>query len=109
MEWKQIEYNLGNHFDGTIFTTPRTGLYHFSATVQVRNANATSYFYVNDQEKFFSRCRAQSDDIASLPIQTTLKLETGDKVTVRYDGQLYEGDYRTRAFFEGRLISKIDE
>ena len=77
----------------------------------MRNADTQGYFYLNGEEKerVFSGCRPQDDDVVSVPIQTTLKLETGDKVEVRYHGILYEADYQTRAFFEGRFISKIEE
>ena len=110
VEWKEIEYNFGNYFDGIAFTAPKTGLYSFSATAQVRGNNDTrGYFYVNGKAKFYSRCDTRNNDIISLPMQTTLKLEKDDKVEVRYSGQLYEADYLRRTFFEGRFISQIEE
>ena len=45
----------------------------------------------------------------SLPIQTTLKLNKGDKIEVRLTGTMTEINNASRTFFEGRLISKIDE
>ena len=109
VEWKRIDYNIGNHFDGTFFTAPKTGLYYFSATVLLKNAGTWGYFFVNGQEKFVSGSSSQNGHIANLLIQTTLKLKTGDKVAVRYAGKLYNADYNTLAYFEGRFISKIDE
>ena len=109
VEWNQINYNIGNHFDGTIFTAPKTGLYYFSATVQMSDTSSFSQFLVNDQERFFSRCYTQDNQINSLSLQKTFKLETDDKVEVRLHGKLYEASWSTRASFEGRFISKIDD
>ena len=110
VKWRNIEYNIGNHFNGTIFTAPVAGLYSFFAMAKHRAATYTRIrLYVNGNSKIVSTNETKNDDIQSLPLQSTLKLEKGQTVELRFGGTLYQASYGDRTYFEGRLISRIDE
>lgn len=116
--WDQIDYNIGNYFNGYfngIFSAPENGLYSFCASAQRKHngQNAYIYIYVNRQEKIRSGNYAQnsgrSNCTTSLLIQTTLKLDKGDNIEVRLEGTMYEPNHASKFYFEGRLVSKIDD
>ena len=105
--WGAMDYSIGNYFDGTIFTAPKTGLYTFFAQFGCA-ANHRSYasFYVNAMQKIASQWAMKTDALIVCTLQATLKLAKGDKVEVR----LYDGLYtpsENECYFEGRLISLI--
>ena len=106
--WQQIDYNFGNHFDGTIFTAPKTGLYTFFAQCasQAANHNSKASFYVNGAEKNYSYLQTTDQYRIDCTLQATLKLAKNDKVEVRLSGRLFSGSDKT-CYFEGRLISLI--
>ena len=116
VEWNYIDYNIGNYFDGTIFTAPTDGLYSFYATARCCHRENWSiiYLFVNGDEYNFSSYYtiANSDNVqrgVPVTIQTTLKLEKSDKVEVRLEGGLSTTLSIYCIYFEGRLISRIDE
>ena len=115
VEWKDIDYNFGNYFDGTIFTAPQTGLYSFLAQFNrwghySKESDVYAYLFVNGTDIAISYTRSYADnDIIPFVLQTTLKLAKGDKVEVRPEGKVYKADDRQWTYFEGRFISRIDE
>ena len=110
VKWRNIEYNIGNHFNGTIFTAPVAGLYSFFAMAKHRGATYTRIrLYVNGNSKIVSTNETKNDDIQSLPLQSTLKLGKNDTVEMRVHGTLYDAGLGNATYFEGRLISRIDE
>jgi len=38
--------NQGNHFDGTLFTAPVTGIYHFSTYLRLDNVDTAATYYL---------------------------------------------------------------
>ena len=42
-------------------------------------------------------------------VQATLQLKKNDKVTIKINGTFYRLDLQSRTYFEGRLITKLDE
>ena len=111
VEWKQIDYNIGNHFDGTIFAAPTTGLYTFHATSEQFNntGDASIFVHVNGRPKLQSRNYTKSNDFGFVTIQTTLKIAEDDKVEVRFNGKLSDANNTMKTHFEGRLISELNE
>ena len=106
--WQKIDYNIGNYFDGTIFTAPKTGLYTFFAKFLCQAANHQSYgsFYVNGTQKIYSQWAVTDHGRINCILHATLKLTKDDKVEVRLSGKLFSGSNDT-CYFEGRLISLI--
>ena len=109
VEWEQIDYNIGNYFDGTILTAPKAGLYSFLATLQHNkgSCNSFAFYYVNG--KNISNTYTGCDNLSNPPMQATLKLEKDDKVEVRFGGNAFGTDDQKGTFFEGRYISSIDD
>ena len=103
--WQNIEYNIGNGFDGKVFVAPQSGLYSFSAMFeQYNNYVATIHIYLNGVENVFV-----SNFFGCLTIQKTLKITKNDKVEVRLNGKVCNTNNIRSTFFEGRFISCIDE
>ena len=112
MEWKNVDYNLGNFFDGTYFTAPENGLYSFYACCE-QGASSYGYIslYLNGNSRIYARTRTSNDDYGGrfINIYTTMKLVKNDKVYVGFYGNLYATDHAPATFFEGRLIARLDE
>ena len=108
VQWRVIDYNIGNNFDGTKFTALKAGLYAFHATARRREKSYTYIsFYVNGSQRIRSEARTDDNDEFPLTIQTTLRLNRGDRVEVRLHGTFScTNGYFT--YFEGRYIPKID-
>ena len=110
MEWRNVDYNLGNFFDGTYFTAPENGLYSFNVLCKQQSS---SYGYIslslNDQEHAYA-VREESDNRRGfVNINTTLKLVKNDKVHARFYGNLYATNSEKTTFFEGRRIARLEE
>ena len=114
--WKNIEYNYGNEFDGTTFTAPVPGLYSFSIT-----AKQKSYQYgyvrccVNNIDVAY-RCLSNCNNdlgpgmnAGPISINTTLRLKKSDKVYINVGGHLFNLYDSKVTYFEGRLVSVINE
>ena len=110
VQWRNIYYNIGNHFDGTRFTAPKAGLYSFYAIARRwdKNSSTVIYLYVNGSRRISSGSRTADNDWFSLTIQTTLRLNRGDKVEVRLFGNFNNTTSEKFTFFEGRYIPRID-
>ena len=110
VEWQTIDYNIGNYFNGTIFTAPLNGLYSFHATSEQLSSHSASIFlYINGSTKTRQDSRQNNDSYANVTIQTTLKIGKGDKVEIRFGGKLANSDVNNKTYFEGRLVSRINE
>ena len=114
VEWRDIDYNIGNHFDGTVFTAPRTGLYTFSAQfrIEVHDDSTYAQLRVNGSLKAHSGSdNPTGRGSIPLPIQTTLKLAKDDKIEIRISGKMNICNTICSevTYFEGRLIARIDE
>ena len=110
MEWKNVDYNLGNFFDGTYFTVPKNGLYSFLANAhQASNSYGGISLYLNDEQKIWAPRGESSGQIGFITFDTTLKLVENDKVDVRLYGGVWNLKDPIRTFFEGRLIARTDD
>ena len=108
VQWRKIEYNIGNSFDGTRFNAPKAGLYTFYATAQRHDRNSKIHFYVNGSERILTSDARTGDDCFSQSIQTTLRLNSGDTVEVRLTGTFFNTHNGELTFFEGRYIPRIN-
>ena len=123
MDWRNIEYNHGNHFDGTTFVTPFKGLYSFLSTAVYKTSvtinSSKVECFVNDIRAYSALSNStdranQSGSIAIASVgqvlmQTTLQLNAKDRVYIKLDGSFSNLNNRVLNYFEGRLISAIDE
>ena len=110
MGWYNVDYNLGNFFDGTYFTAPENGLYSFNVLCKQQSS---SYGYIslslNDNEHAYA-VREESDNRRGfVNINTTLKLVKNDKVHVRFEGCFWSTNDAPSTYFEGRMIARLDE
>ena len=46
-QWRETEYNYGNHFDMNFFTAPYDGLYRFAVMMRVYDSSNTIYMKVS--------------------------------------------------------------
>ena len=110
MEWKNVDYNLGNFFDGTYFTVPKNGLYSFLANFY---HGSTSHggisLYLNDEQKTWTPRGESSGNHGFITFNTTLQLVKNDKVDIRLYGGVSNLTDPMTTFFEGRLIARIDD
>ena len=123
MDWRNIEYNHGNHFDGTTFVAPFKGLYSFLSTAVYETSvtinSSKVECFVNDIRAYSALSNStgranQSGSIAIASVgqvlmQTTLQLNSKDRVYIKLDGSFSNLNNRVLNYFEGRLISEIDE
>ena len=106
VKWQNIEYNIGDHFNGSHFTVPYDGLFSFNAkAIQHSKKEGVFYFYVNGLEK--SRVKAHNIDVTqgNVSLDKTLELKKNDKVHLGCSGDLFDMNKDT-CFFEGKLILK---
>lgn len=127
VHWKKLQYNYGNHFDGSIFTAPLTGLYSFTSIAQYESRTLPRIYYLNRSRILLVGCSqgliasAVSNDVIDMKepseivnvgtilLQTTVQLNAKDEVYIKLEGTfdyLYRPDL---TYFEGRLVSVIDE
>ena len=105
-----MDYNLGNHFDGSIFTAPFKGIYTFNVCVGHQSeTDGQINLYVNECRTANSQRNCNNDSYSNIWLYTTLRLETDDEISIRLYGDLYDLNDGEYTFFEGRLISKLDE
>ena len=110
MEWKNVDYNLGNYFDGTYFTVPENGLYYFKACCRQASSNYGEIrLYLNNNLHIYAERESSNDNVGFVNIDTTLKLVKNDKVHVRFQGDLFYTYNASTTNFEGRLIARLDE
>ena len=111
MEWANVDYNLGNFFDGTYFTVPKNGLYSFLANFYhgPNASNGQIYLYLNGEKKIWA-ARGESNGKTGFYIfNTTLQLVETDKVDIRRNGDFSNLGNPMTTFFEGRLIARTDD
>ena len=110
MKWKNVDYNLGNFFDGTYFTAPENGLYSFNAFCRHKSSyNGYISLNLNDNQHIYAGTAESNNNDGFVNIDTTLKLVENDKVDVRFNGNLCDTNYAPSTYFEGRMIARLDE
>ena len=121
MDWRNIEYNYGNHFDGTTFVAPFKGLYSFLSTAVYETSTMGTIVHLSRICCFvnairihsaLSNCTGSPDQRGSIGhvlMQATLQLNAKDRVYIKLDGTFSSLNNRLFNYFEGRLISAIDE
>ena len=110
VEWRTIDYNIGNYFDGTTFTAPKTGLYSFNATAIQYQSNSRIELYANNALKMSMIDNpGTGGSYGNMVIQTTLKLAKDEKVEIRFSGKLLGAVDSELTCYEGRFISPIEE
>lgn len=108
VEWKNVDYNLGNYFDGTYFTVPENGLYYFKVCCRQESINyGQIHLYINANLHIYADRKSSNNSYGFVNIDTTLKLVKNDKVHVRFYGDLYS-TYAPTTYFEGRMIARLD-
>ena len=109
MEWKNVDYNLGNFFDGTYFTVPKNGLYSFLANCyQASSSYGRIDLNLNDELKIWAARGESNGKSGFLNFNTTLQLVKGDKVDIRLGCGVSNLKSTIATFFEGRLIARTD-
>ena len=127
VHWKNIEYNYGNHFDGSSFTAPLKGLYSFTSTAIYKSRTLPVVYNINRPRIILSGCgkdcivTAWSNEIKDMKepveivnaghilLQTTVQLNAKDKVFIKLEGTFDYLNNPDQTYFEGRLVSVIDE
>ena len=110
VEWENVDYNLGNFFDGTYLTVPENGLYSFYACcLQNSSSYGQIYLYLNNDLHIYAERAESNNSLGFVNIDTTLKLAKNDKVDVRFHGTLYNTNCEETTYFEGRMIARLDE
>ena len=107
--WNTIQYNIGDCFNGGIFTAPFDGIYYFNVHARTySNKDTDIYLQVNGSDKSRSYHKnSDSGGYDTLTLSCQFKLQKGDSVNVRYSGTFFRPDYVQWNHFEGHLISKI--
>ena len=85
MKWKCLDYNHGNHFDGSYFVAPVKGKYFFFVKTW-HQSNQTSWIYLNVNDSDYdeaSAMRKGSNKFGEIVLQATFELEKNDKVRVQ--------------------------
>merc|ERR1712062_153609 len=100
VEWANVDYNLGNFFDGTYFTVPKTGLYSFLANFYHVNAYGQIDLYLNDKLKIWTAKGESKGKSGFLTFNTTLQLVKNDKVDIRLQGGVSNLTDPMTTFFE---------
>ena len=109
MEWKTVDYNLGNFFDGTCFTVPENGLYSFYVfCLQPSSCYGQIHLYLNNNLHIYAERAESNNQWGFVNIDTTLKLVKNDKVDVRFYGTLADTYYEKTNYFEGRMVARLD-
>jgi len=109
VEWKTVDYNLGNYFDGTYFTVPENGLYSFYACcVQQSSCYGQINLYLNNNQHIYASRAESNNNLGFVNIDTTLKLVKNDKVHVRFNGNLCGTIWPEITYFEGRMVARLD-
>ena len=110
MEWENVDYNLGNFFDGTYFTVPENGLYSFYACCRQESSTwGKIKLFLNEHQHIYAGRAESYQSMGFVNIETTLKLVKNDKVDVRFEGHLSLTHDTPSTYFEGRMVAKLDE
>ena len=109
VEWLNVDYNVGNYFDGIYFTAPENGLYSFNV-VASNSSSDTGYIslFVNNKQYACAGRSESNGKYGMVNLVTTLKLVKNDSVSVRINDQLYDTHDARKTFFEGRLVARYD-
>lgn len=88
IEFGAEEYDMGNNFSSNEFTAPADGLYQFNSAIRLDGANAEGLytwlaFYVNGS-LYKDKTGQTNDDTWGLSISSSIMLEAGDVVSVRF-------------------------
>ena len=129
-DWQNIEYNHGLHFDGSIFTAPFEGMYSFLSTAVYQSFVLSSNLMISPRSNFSEiQCFVNDRIIVSalsnistvriintgcvdagpILLQTTLHLNAKDKVCIKLNGTFQSLSDPKLTYFEGKLVSAIDE
>ena len=109
MEWRNVDYNLGNFFDGTYFTVPVSGLYSFYLCSRHASSNAGwVYLFLNGELHIWASRSSTGSNTGLVSIDPTLKLEKNDKIDARFHGTLSDTQNAMTTYFQGRLIARLD-
>ena len=94
-----------------MFTAPVEGIYFFHAQTFIYGTNAARiYFYVNGSYLTYAKSdHSSSGDMDTVTSTVQYKLNAGDTVNVRLDGNYHQPNNAKYAHFEGHLISEINE
>ena len=110
VEWRNVDYNLGNFFDGTYFTVPENGLYSFYACCRQKSSSYGEIrLYLNNNGHIYADRAESNNNCGFVNIDTTLKLAKNDKVDVRFRGDLMDTKFEQSTYFQGRMIARLDE
>lgn len=109
VEWKNIDYNLGNFFDGTYFTVPENGLYSFHVHCGQKSRNVGTIYLHHNNGRIYARRAESNDNFGFINIDATLKLAKNDKIHVGFYGHLFYLADAGTTYFEGRMIARLDE
>ena len=85
MKWKCLDYNHGNHFDGSYFVAPVKGRYLFFVKTW-HQSNHTSYIHLNVNDLDYdeaSAMRRGSTKFGEIVLQATFELNKNDKVRIQ--------------------------
>ena len=106
--WKNIEYNIGNAFDGAkgTFTSPHDGIYSFYATALVSSGKHSEVFIrVNGSRKVH---HLVSPGYANASPNGVFKLKKGDTVNIEMVSYFhYANSECLRTYFQGHLIDLL--
>ena len=85
--FKNIEYNIGGHFEGIKFTAPKDGIYSFFATAQHKSdSEGEIQLRLNDKNAAITKNKKNNSSLATVCIQTsietTLELKQKDEVSL---------------------------
>ena len=110
VEWENIDYNVGNYFDGKNFVVPENGLYAFHASCRQQSRNfGTVILRVNNKNVAFATRAETNSSFGFVNLQSTLKLAKNDEVCARFNGYIFEANESKTTCFEGRLIARLNE
>ena len=103
--WENVEYNIGNHFNESLFTVPYDGVYFFNANA-IQHSTSEGIFYLSVNGTKMSVVKSvNAQQKGNIVLNKTLELKKNDKVTLDCGGHLYDLNKNT-FFFEGKLIEK---
>ena len=134
-QWKETQYNFGDHFDMNYFTAPFNGLYQFHANIGIRD-DRTSQINMNDLTDFIESLspiiygglfnvpillnqlsnvndvtRSNCSKIGyrssrTMSCQANVFLRKGDEVGVEFSGNFRDLSDKTMTVFEGTMLKK---
>ena len=89
---------------------PENGLYSFNVfCTQASTHWGSAYLYWNERQHIEAKRAAYRGYCGFVSINTTLKLVKNDKIHVRFEQNLYDTNYELSTYFEGILVTRLDE